>query len=226
MVGGGTIPRPGEVTLSHSGVLFLDELPEFPRMVLEVLRQPLEDGQVTIARANASLSYPAKIMLVAAMNPCPCGYATDHVRQCSCTPNEIRRYVKKISGPLLDRIDLHVHVPRPEYAELTASQPAEPSNVIARRVQQARLIQNERLRASGIVCNAQMGHRHIRSHCQLTAEAQAILKQAFVKMHLSARSYDRVIKVARTIADLSGEDRINAPHIAEALSFRNHVQQI
>ena len=226
MVGGGTIPRPGEVTLSHSGVLFLDEFPEFPRMVLEVLRQPLEDGQVTIARANASLSYPAKIMLVAAMNPCPCGYATDHVRQCTCTPNEIRRYVKKISGPLLDRIDLHVHVPRPEYAELTASQPAEPSSVIARRVQQARQIQNERFRVSGIVCNAQMGHRHIRSHCQLTVEAQAILKQAFVKMHLSARSYDRVIKVARTIADLSGEDRINAPHIAEALSFRNHVQQM
>ena len=224
LIGGGTIPRPGEVTLSHNGVLFLDELPEFPRTVLEVLRQPLEDGEVTISRANASLSYPAKIMLIAAMNPCPCGYLGDPGKQCSCSDGEIRRYAKKISGPLLDRIDLHVHVPRPEYSELTARKPSENSSEIARRVEQARQIQVQRLQSSGISCNAQMGHRHIRAACQLTTEAQAILQQAFSKMSLSARSFDRIVKVARTISDLSGAEKISAAHIAEAISFRNHIQ--
>ena len=226
LIGGGTIPRPGEVTLSHNGVLFLDELPEFPRTVLEVLRQPLEDGEVTISRANASLSYPAKIMLIAAMNPCPCGYLGDPGKQCSCSDGEIRRYGKKISGPLLDRIDLHVHVPRPEYSELTSRQPTENSSEIARRVEQARQIQVKRLQSSGISCNAQMGHRHIRAACQLTTEAQAILQQAFSKMSLSARSFDRIVKVARTISDLAGTEKISAAHIAEAISFRNHIQSL
>ncbi len=226
LIGGGTIPRPGEVTLSHNGVLFLDELPEFPRTVLEVLRQPLEDGEVTISRANASLSYPAKIMLIAAMNPCPCGYLGDPGKQCSCGDGEIRRYAKKISGPLLDRIDLHVHVPRPEYSELTARKPSENSSDIARRVEQARQIQVQRLQSSGISCNAQMGHRHIRAACQLTTEAQAILQQAFSKMSLSARSFDRIVKVARTISDLAGDEKISAVHIAEAISFRNHIQSL
>ena len=223
MIGGGTIPRPGEVTLSHNGVLFLDELPEFPRTVLEVLRQPLEDGEVHISRVNASLSYPAKIMLISAMNPCPCGFLNDPVKQCSCSPNEIRRYVKKISGPLLDRIDLHVQVPRPDYNELTANQQAESSSVIATRVEDARERQVQRLQSFGIACNAQMGHRHLRSTCQLTTEAQALLKQAFAKMNLSARSYDRIIKVGRTISDLDQSEKIGATHIAEAISFRNHM---
>lgn len=226
MIGGGTVPRPGEVTLSHNGVLFLDELPEFPRMVLEVMRQPMEDGEVTISRVNASLSYPAKFMMIAAMNPCPCGFLGDPVKNCTCSDNEIRRYVKKISGPLLDRIDLHVHVPRPEYGELTTRRPAEDSKSIASRVGSARQIQVKRLQAYKISCNASMGHRHIRAMCPMTEEGQAILQQAFLKMNLSARSFDRIIKVARTIADLAGEDIISASHIAEAISFRNHMQNM
>ncbi|TCL40203.1 magnesium chelatase family protein [Anaerospora hongkongensis] len=226
MIGGGTIPRPGEVTLSHNGVLFLDELPEFPRAVLEVLRQPLEDGEVHISRVNASLAYPAEFMLIAAMNPCPCGYATDTEKQCTCSLNEIRRYIKKISGPLLDRIDLHVHVPRPSYTELTASIPAENSAQIAERVAEARKIQLKRLEKFSIACNAQMGHKHLKATCQLTDEAQLLLKQAFTKMNLSARSYDRMVKVARTIADLGHADKIDAVHISEAISFRNHLQPL
>ncbi|WP_333595289.1 YifB family Mg chelatase-like AAA ATPase [Anaerospora hongkongensis] len=226
MIGGGTIPRPGEVTLSHNGVLFLDELPEFPRTVLEVLRQPLEDGEVHISRVNASLAYPAEFMLIAAMNPCPCGYATDTEKQCTCSLNEIRRYIKKISGPLLDRIDLHVHVPRPSYTELTASIPAENSAQIAERVAAARKIQLKRLEKFSIACNAQMGHKHLKATCQLTDEAQLLLKQAFTKMNLSARSYDRMVKVARTIADLGHADKIDAVHISEAISFRNHLQPL
>lgn len=226
MIGGGTIPRPGEVTLSHNGVLFLDELPEFPRAVLEVLRQPLEDGEVHISRVNASLAYPAKFMLIAAMNPCPCGYATDTEKQCTCSLNEIRRYIKKISGPLLDRIDLHVHVPRPSYTELTASIPAENSAQIAERVAEARKIQLKRLEKFSIACNAQMGHKHLKATCQLTDEAQLLLKQAFTKMNLSARSYDRMVKVARTIADIGQADKIDAVHISEAISFRNHLQPL
>lgn len=226
MIGGGTIPRPGEVTLSHNGVLFLDELPEFPRAVLEVLRQPLEDGEVHIARVNAALSYPAEFMLIAAMNPCPCGYATDSEKQCTCSLSEIRRYIKKISGPLLDRIDLHVHVPRPNYTELTTSIPAESSKGIAERVSAARRIQLQRLEKYAIACNAQMGHKHLKATCHLTEEAQLILKQAFTKMNLSARSYDRMIKVARTIADLSHAEQIEAVHIAEAIGFRSHLQPL
>lgn len=221
MIGGGTIPRPGEVTLSHNGVLFLDELPEFPRQVLEVLRQPLEDGQVTISRVNASLSYPSKFILVAAMNPCPCGFLGDNVRSCTCSPNDIRRYTKKISGPLLDRIDIHINVPRLDFTEITSPVPTEPSANIRERVETARAIQGERLKKYNLYCNAQMGHKHLRATCSLTKDAEDLLKNAFNKFNLSARGYDRIIKVARTIADLSSSTMITGAHVAEAIYLRN-----
>lgn len=221
LIGGGSIPKPGEVTLGHHGVLFLDELPEFPRSVLEVLRQPLEDGVVHIARVHAALSYPARFMLIAAMNPCPCGYLDDKSHDCTCTPNEIRRYSRKISGPLLDRIDLHVKVECPKYDELVTALAQESSSHIRQRVITARHIQEERLQSYGITCNAHMGHREIKETAQVTTDAQELLRQVFEKLHLSARSYDRIIKVARTIADLSGDDKICDNHIAEAVSYRN-----
>ncbi len=226
LIGGGSIPRPGEVTLSHHGVLFLDELPEFPRSVLEVLRQPLEDGIVHIARVQAALSYPARFMLIAAMNPCPCGFLGDTDHACSCTTGEVRRYGRKISGPLLDRIDLHVAVERPAYTELIAETPQEASRQIRSRVIAARKRQEQRLQAYGVNCNAQMGHREIKETCPLTPEAQELLRQVFDALHLSARSYDRIVKVSRTIADLCGEDRIQDRHVAEAVSYRNTVQRM
>ncbi|MPM40068.1 Competence protein ComM [bioreactor metagenome] len=221
MIGGGRIPRPGEVTLSHHGVLFLDELPEFPRMVLEVLRQPLEDGQVTISRVNASLSYPSKSILIAAMNPCPCGYLTDPSHECSCSNSDIHRYVRKISGPLLDRIDININVPRLQYDEMTNITPAERSAQIRQRVEAARKLQQNRLENFGIFCNAQMSHKHIKQTCTMTASAQHMLKAAFDKMGLSARAYDRIIKVARTIADLAQSKNIEEVHIAEAIHYRS-----
>ena len=196
MIGGGRIPRPGEVTMSHNGVLFLDELPEFPRQVLEVLRQPLEDGQVNISRVSASLSYPARFMLVASMNPCPCGWLGDGLHDCVCTPSDIRRYVKKISGPLLDRIDLHVHVPRLEYQDIANTQAQESSLKIRIRVEAARQLQRDRLHQFGLFSNAQMKHKHIKQTCLMGNDAQALLQQAFAKLNLSARGYDRIIKVA------------------------------
>ncbi|AIF51800.1 YifB family Mg chelatase-like AAA ATPase [Pelosinus sp. UFO1] len=223
MVGGGRIPRPGEVTLSHHGVLFLDELAEFPRTVLEVLRQPLEDGQVTISRVNASFSYPAKLMLLTAMNPCPCGFLGDSSKGCSCSIGDINRYRKKISGPLLDRMDIHVHVPRLEYAEMTTTVPTESSAIIRQRVIEARAIQYARLKKYNLFCNAQMSHKHLKTACHMTPGAQLILKQAFEKMNLSARGYDRILKVARTIADLAKTDEITDMHIAEAIHFRNNI---
>ncbi|WP_425060835.1 Competence protein ComM [Sporomusa carbonis] len=226
MIGGGTIPRPGEVTLSHNGVLFLDELPEFPRPVLEVLRQPLEDGEVTVSRVSATLSYPAKLMLIAAMNPCPCGFSSDPSRECSCTPADIRRYQKKISGPLLDRLDITIHVPRLEYNDLIKTMPQESSSVIRQRVEKARFVQQERLKKWGLYANAQMEHKHIRTLCRLTPDSESLLKQAFSRMNLSARGYDRIIKVAQTIADLDGAAQIQARHIAEAIQFRNDFQSI
>lgn len=224
LVGGGSIPKPGEVTLSHHGVLFLDELPEFPRSVLEVLRQPLEDGAVHIARVQAALSYPSRFVLVAAMNPCPCGrYGFDE--GCTCSDSEIRRYTHKISGPLLDRIDLHVRVERPAYWELTARRRAEPSSAIRSRVLSARHRQQERLAPYGCTCNAHMGHREIRATCQLTEAAQQLLREAFDALRLSARSYDRIIKVSQTIADLAKEPVIAKDHVAEAISYRNKMHQ-
>ena len=223
IIGGGTIPRPGEVTLSHNGVLFLDELPEFGKAVLEVLRQPLEDGQVTVARVNATLTFPSRMILVCAMNPCPCGWNGDKDKACTCSPNEIKRYTRKISGPLLDRIDIHIRVPRVEYKELTASQPSEPSAVIRRRVTNARDIQLQRLRKFHVICNAQMSHAVLKKTCPLSDNAQKLLEQAFDKMNMSARSYDRIIKVARTIADLAQEDEITEQHVAEAIQLRNDI---
>jgi magnesium chelatase family protein len=226
MIGGGSIPKPGEVTLSHYGVLFLDELPEFPRQVLEVLRQPLEDGQVTISRVNASFNYPSNFMLVAAMNPCPCGYLTDPQRPCTCTPNEIRRYAKKISGPLLDRIDIQIHVPRLNYNEITGQAPSEASVKIRERVEETRELQRERFRNSKTVCNAQMSHKETKIYCKLAPEAQTLLKDAFMKMNLSARGFNRVLKVARTIADLDKSPSILANHVAEAIQFRSMEEVI
>ena len=223
MIGGGSIPRPGEVTLAHHGVLFLDELPEFSKKTLEVLREPVEDRRITVSRIHATLTYPSNIMLVTAMNPCPCGYQGDKDHDCSCTPGEIKRYTRRISGPLLDRIDIHIRVPRVKYRELSSSHKAEPSAAIRARVEQARARQHLRLRKYGLFCNAQMTHAIIRRECQLTAEAQQMLEQAFKRLLLSARSYDRIIKVARTIADLSGTEAITAAHIAEAIQLRNDV---
>lgn len=227
LIGGGSIPRPGEVTLSHNGVLFLDELPEFPRSVLEVLRQPLEDGAVHISRVNASLTYPSRFMLIASMNPCPCGFFGSHDnRNCTCTTSEIRRYNRKISGPLLDRIDLHVPVERPKYQELVTEIPQESSAQIRSRVVAARERQESRLHVYGICCNAHMGHREIRQTCPMTGEARELLRNVFDTLHLSARSYDRTIKVARTIADLSQEEVITDTHIAEAVSYRHTEQRM
>ncbi|MDR1701451.1 MAG: YifB family Mg chelatase-like AAA ATPase [Sporomusaceae bacterium] len=223
MVGGGRIPRPGEVTLSHNGVLFLDELPEFPRLVLEALRQPLEDGEINISRINASFCFPAKIMLVAAMNPCPCGRNNDGTAKCSCTEIEIKRYHKKISGPLLDRIDLTIFVPRLEYTDITSKTQEETSASIKKRVEAARQIQINRLQTWGITANSQMSHKHIKELCLLSPDSQKLLEQAFTKMNLSARAYDRIIKVAQTIADLEAAPHIGSAHIAEAIQFRNDV---
>ncbi len=224
LIGGGGIPRPGEVTLSHMGVLFLDELPEFPRSVLEVLRQPLEDRVVHISRVNASFTYPADFILITAMNPCPCGYLTDPDKECTCSIADVRRYRRKISGPLLDRIDLHVNVQRPKYRELVNRIPAESSTVIRERVVVARERQKERLEKYGITTNSQMGHAHLRETCHLTDEANNILADVFNRLHLSARAYDKLIKVARTIADLQDKDIIDVEQIAEAVSYRSNIQ--
>lgn len=223
MIGGGRIPKPGEVTLSHHGVLFLDELPEFGKSTLEMLRQPLEDGAITVSRVNASISYPAQFMLISSMNPCPCGYFGDSLRACSCTPNEIKRYTKKISGPLLDRIDIRIHVPRVEYKDLVQSEKPETSAQIRVRVERARLLQQERLKKFGVSCNARMGRRHLTKTCALTRGGAELLEQAFKKMGLSARSHDRIIKVSRTIADLEQADLITDRHIAEAVRLRSDM---
>src|SRR5580698_2152745 len=222
LIGGGMVPRPGEVSLSHNGLLFLDELPEFPRNVLEVLRQPLEDGMVTISRAAMSLSFPARFMLAAAMNPCPCGYFNDKSRECMCTPPMIQRYVAKISGPLLDRIDIHIEVPAVQYKELRGGAAAEGSAQIRDRVMAARERQRKRFKAAGekIYANAQMSTRQIRSHCELGADAERLLERAMQQQGLTARAHDRILKVARTIADLEGVEHLAVPHLAEAIQYR------
>ena len=220
LIGGGAIPKPGEVSLSHHGVLFLDELPEFERNVLEVLRQPLEDQKVTISRAAMSLTFPASFMLVAAMNPCPCGYFNDPTRECKCNPPQIQRYISKISGPLLDRIDIHIDVPAVKVSELSAQEATEGSAEIRQRVNRARKVQQERFAGEPVYCNAQMTPRLIRKHCQLDAGPQTLLERAITKWGLSARAYDRILKMSRTIADLGGQERIAEQHISEAVQYR------
>lgn len=226
LIGGGSVPKPGEVTLSHNGVLFLDELPEFSRSVLEVLRQPLEDGKVNLVRVNAALSYPAGFMLIAAMNPCPCGYLHDKDHICACTSGEIRRYVRKISGPLLDRIDLHITVERPKYEELTSAVKKESSAVIRERVLSACKRQEKRLEPYRIYRNGNMGHQEIRETCRITPNGKRLLEEVFRKLKLSPRGYDRLIKVARTVADLDGAEDIGERHIAETVSYRNTLQRM
>jgi magnesium chelatase family protein len=220
LVGGGRWPRPGEISLAHRGVLFLDELPEFGQNVLEVLRQPLEDKIVTISRASGSLTFPANVMLVAAMNPCPCGYHGDPGRACVCSGGVIERYQRKISGPLLDRIDIHLDVPRVEYEKLAATTPAEDSATVRGRVAAARAVQRARLGATGLVCNAEMGPAEVQTYCRLDTASEALLRAATRQLQLSARAYHRVLKLARTIADLAGAEQIAAQHIAEALQYR------
>lgn len=226
MIGGGSIPKPGEVTLSHNGVLFLDELPEFSKTTLEVLRQPLEDMQISIVRVNGSYTFPANFILIASMNPCPCGYYGDKSRPCTCTPYEIKRYAKKISGPLLDRIDIHIQVPRLNYKEMMNSQKAESSSDIRKRVEKARHLQIERLEKYGLHCNAQMNHALLKKLCPLTHNAQNMLKMIFEQFKLSARSYDRIIKVGRTIADLDNSFEIKEKHIAESVQYKNNTENL
>jgi magnesium chelatase family protein len=222
LIGGGSYPRPGEVSLSHHGVLFLDELPEFAKNVLENLRQPLEDGKVTISRALMSLCYPARFMLAAALNPCPCGYYTDPRHECSCSPQQIQKYMSKISGPLLDRIDIHVEVPALSYEELAQKTVSEDSATLRHRVADARKIQTERFaKEQKIFCNAHMEAKHLRHHCNLEKGSQDLLKTAIEKLGLSARAYDRILKVARTVADLDEKENIESSHIAEAIQYRS-----
>jgi magnesium chelatase family protein len=222
LVGGGSIPRPGEISLAHHGVLFLDELPEFARNVLEVLRQPLEDGHVTISRSKLSVEYPANFMLVCAMNPCLCGFLTDPTKECTCTPQQIQKYMAKISGPLLDRIDLHIEVPAVKYKELSSKESGESSERIRVRVMQAREIQAQRFKGrKGMYANADMQSKEIREYCKLDAAGEELLKMAITKLGLSARAYDRILKVGRTIADMAGSVDIRPEHISEAIQYRS-----
>ena len=220
--GGGTSPRPGEISLAHNGVLFLDELPEFRSDVLEVLRQPLEDGEVTVSRVAGTVTYPSCFMLVCAMNPCKCGWYGHPSGRCRCTERDVRRYHSKISGPLLDRIDLIVEVPALDYEELSRRSSAERSADIKKRVNAAREIQRRRFGGDGTMCNAHIGSREMSEICALDAEGEALMHAAFDSMRLSARSYDRILRVARTIADLDGQKNISAEHIAEAIQYRTY----
>jgi len=221
LIGGGHIPRPGEVSMAHNGVLFLDELPEFKKHVLEVLRQPLEDLKVTISRAALTITYPSCFMLVAAMNPCPCGYFSDPKHECRCTYQQIHRYRSKISGPLMDRIDIHVEVPAVPYKDLMGGVAAESSQDIRNRISAARDLQSARFKRAKIYCNAQMSSRHIKKHCQIDEASSNLLESAIDKLGLSARAYNRILKIARTIADLDGTSNIRVDHISEAIQYRS-----
>ena len=221
LLGGGTNPGPGEVSLAHHGVLFLDELPEFRRQTLEVLRQPLEDGHVTISRAAGSLTFPARFMMVAALNPCPCGYYGDSKRECRCSPRQIENYRQRISGPLLDRIDLHVEVPIVNYQELSSKAKGENSATIRQRILAAREIQHRRFEGSSTITNAAMGPRQVRAACELDSESSSYLEQAMETLNFSARAHDRILKVARTLADLEAAGSIAPNHILEAIQYRS-----
>ena len=221
LVGGGLHPLPGEVSLAHNGVLFLDELPEFSRDTLEVLRQPLEDGEVTITRAAGRITYPSRFMLVCAMNPCKCGWRGHPSGKCTCSDKEVEKYVQKISGPLLDRIDLHVNVPSVEYEAMRRKSKPESSAQVKERVDAARAIQSRRFEGTGIPCNAQMTPPMVGRFCELDSRCDALMKSAFERMGLTARSHDRVLRVARTIADLDGAEHIGVEHLSEAIQYRN-----
>lgn len=219
--GGGPIPRPGEISLAHNGVLFLDELPEFNRQTMEVLRQPIEDGRVTISRANGSISYPCSAMIVCAMNPCPCGFRGHPKKQCTCAENAAKRYLSKISGPLLDRIDIHIEVPPVDFEKLSSRRPSESSAEIKKRVNAARKIQQERLKGSGVSCNAKMTPEQTRKFCTPTDEAMQFLEKVFDSLDFSARAYDKILRVARTVADLEGCETIETRHIMQAVQYRS-----
>ena len=220
LVGGGQFPKPGEISLAHRGVLFLDELPEFPRGNLESLRQPLEDGVITISRAQGTLTFPAKFSLIASMNPCPCGYLSDPDRDCSCSPSQIIKYQKKISGPLIDRIDLHIEVPRIKFEKLSSDNLAESSKSIRARVEKAREFQRERFKDKKIISNSEMSSQDVKEFCKIGEETLNILKTAISQFNLSARSYYKILKLARTIADLEETEKITSAHVAEALQYR------
>ncbi len=219
--GGGSIPRPGEISLAHNGVLFLDELPEFSRDVMETLRQPLEDGKVTISRVAGSLTYPSEFTLVAAMNPCPCGFFGHPTRKCTCTPNSVSKYLGRISGPMLDRLDLHIEVPPVDYESLKSNALEETSEQVRARVNRAREIQVKRYKGTGITCNARLTPAMLRQYCVMSEDAEKMLKASFDRLGLSARAYDRILKVSRTIADLEGKELIEVAHIAQAIHFRS-----
>lgn len=225
LVGGGRTPRPGEITLSHRGVLFLDELPEFGQQVLEVMRQPLEDRTVTISRAQGTITYPANFMLIAAMNPCPCGFYGDPTKECSCSESSVSRYQKRISGPLLDRIDIFVEVPRVEYEKLASDASGETSDAVCDRVERTRAVQTRRFAGTRFTCNAEMTPTEVRQHCQavLDEQAQSLLRLAMAQLSLSARAFHRVLKLARTIADMDAADGIATAHLAEAIQYRHRV---
>jgi magnesium chelatase family protein len=221
LIGGGHIPKPGEVSLAHNGVLFLDELAEFKKYVLELLRQPVEDQSVTIARAASTITYPSRFMLVAAMNPCPCGYLSDPKHECRCTPQQVAKYRSKISGPLMDRIDIHVEVPAVPYKDLIKTTSEETSAAIRKRVAAARLLQTKRFRRTKIYCNAQMGSRQIKTYCKIDKDISLLLETAIDKLGLSARAFNRVLKIARTLADLENESHISVNHVSEAIQYRS-----
>jgi magnesium chelatase family protein len=221
LVGGGSFPRPGEISLAHHGVLFLDELPEYNRKTLEVLRQPLETDEITISRAMSSVTFPAEIMLVGAMNPCPCGYNTDTKKECHCTPRQIQNYISRISGPLLDRIDIHVEVPNVQYKDLTSDSACESSEEIRSEVTKAREIQLKRFQGLKYSTNSRMSAKTIKKHCALDSQAEDLLQQAMTELNISARGYNKILKVGRTIADLDHSDTVRLEHISEAVQYRN-----
>jgi len=224
LVGGGTFPRPGEISMAHRGVLFLDEFGEFPRQILENLRQPLEDGIINVSRAAGNLTFPAKFILVAAMNPCPCGYQGDPERQCVCSPMQVLNYKKKISGPIIDRIDLHIEVPRIKFEKLSGEANGETSREIKERIERARIIQKTRLAETPFITNSEMNSEAVKKYCELDDASKNLMRSAVDQLHLSARAYFRVLKLSRTIADLAGEEKILTPHIAEALQYRPKVE--